>query len=179
MPSRKLQCQRCTTPFEAMRSDAKWCESCKKLVHKDIERKFEARRRHSCVDCGVQVARKSVRCKACTYKHWVTSGAHKGEKQWNWKGGVHTDQWGYKHLLVHPERKKGHRYRPEHRLVWEAANGPIPKGHVVHHINGVKDDNRLENLEVMPRKKHNHRHDDHDRRILELEDEVHRLKEQL
>jgi hypothetical protein len=34
----------------------------------------------------------------------------------------------------------------EHRAIWEAAYGPLPKGHVVHHINGDKHDNRIENL---------------------------------
>jgi uncharacterized protein (DUF433 family) len=39
--------------------------------------------------------------------------------------------------------------RRVHRLVWEAFQGGIPDGHVINHINGVKTDNRLENLEVV------------------------------
>ena len=31
-----------------------------------------------------------------------------------------------------------------HRLMWEWHNGPIPDGFQIDHINGVKDDNRLE-----------------------------------
>lgn len=46
----------------------------------------------------------------------------------------------------------------EHRLVWAEDNGPIPDGHVVHHRNGVKDDNRLENLELMTAAEHNRAH---------------------
>lgn len=34
-----------------------------------------------------------------------------------------------------------------HRLVWTYFNGPIPDGHEINHKNGVKDDNRPENLE--------------------------------
>ncbi len=33
-----------------------------------------------------------------------------------------------------------------HRIVWEKAYGPIPDGMVIDHINGVRYDNRLENL---------------------------------
>lgn len=39
--------------------------------------------------------------------------------------------------------------RKAHRVVWEAFNGPIPSGMVINHKNGVKDDNRLQNLEVV------------------------------
>lgn len=48
--------------------------------------------------------------------------------------------------------------RVMHRLVWEAWNGPIPSGHVVHHINHVKDDNRIENLRAMPSGQHTSEH---------------------
>ncbi len=36
-----------------------------------------------------------------------------------------------------------------HRLVWEAWMGPIPTGMQINHRNGIKTDNRLENLEVV------------------------------
>lgn len=36
-----------------------------------------------------------------------------------------------------------------HRLVWEAFNGPIPSGMQVNHINEDKEDNRLDNLNLM------------------------------
>lgn len=44
----------------------------------------------------------------------------------------------------------------EHRIVWAAYNGPIPdgKGNHVHHINGDKLDNRLENLDLVRGGKH-------------------------
>lgn len=38
-----------------------------------------------------------------------------------------------------------------HRLIWEAVNGPIPDGKEINHINGVKDDNRISNLELTTR----------------------------
>lgn len=43
-----------------------------------------------------------------------------------------------------------------HRIVWEAFNGPIPAGMHINHINEKKDDNRLENLNLMtPKENHN------------------------
>ena len=34
----------------------------------------------------------------------------------------------------------------EHRYIWEKHNGKIPQGGVIHHINGDRKDNRIQNL---------------------------------
>jgi len=39
----------------------------------------------------------------------------------------------------------------ERRRVWRDAHGPIPKGWLVHSLNGNKQDLRLENLAAIPR----------------------------
>ena len=39
----------------------------------------------------------------------------------------------------------------KHREVWQEARGEIPKGWVVHALNGDKRDIRLENLAAVPR----------------------------
>lgn len=74
-----------------------------------------------------------------------------------WKGGRFTDSRGYI-VIYKPEYEgKGKRfgkYVLEHIYVWVQAKGPLPEDYIVHHINGIRTDNRLENLIAMPRKKH-------------------------
>ena len=41
--------------------------------------------------------------------------------------------------------------KSEHRHVWEKANGKIPDGLTIHHINGNPRDNRIENLRLLTR----------------------------
>src|SRR5690625_2869705 len=43
----------------------------------------------------------------------------------------------------------------EHRLVWEKHhNKKIPKGFAIHHLNEVKTDNRIENLQMLDKRSH-------------------------
>jgi len=51
-----------------------------------------------------------------------------------------------------------------HRVIYAAHFGPIPPGHDIHHKNGVKHDNRLENLECLPHSEHSRRHSNTQRR---------------
>jgi uncharacterized protein YbdZ (MbtH family) len=42
----------------------------------------------------------------------------------------------------------------EHRAVWKQHKGKIPKGYEIHHINHNRQDNRIENLALLPRLVH-------------------------
>ena len=79
------------------------------------------------------------------------TGPRSGSGHPEWKGGRHIDKDGY--VLVyapdHPYRRKHVRYVLEHRLVMENHLGRyLDPREVVHHRNGDKQDNRIENLEV-------------------------------
>ena len=50
--------------------------------------------------------------------------------------------------------KMGSRTIFMHRYVWEKHYGEIPPDHHIHHINGDKSDNRIENLECVVAHKH-------------------------
>jgi hypothetical protein len=50
-------------------------------------------------------------------------------------------------------------YAYEHLVVWVSAGNPRPpKGFTLHHRNEVKDDNRIENLELKSRSSHSAGH---------------------
>lgn len=48
-----------------------------------------------------------------------------------------------------------------HRVVWEHHNGPIPEGHHVHHKDHDRNNNTIENLELMPASEHATLHGKH------------------
>lgn len=80
----------------------------------------------------------------------------KGEKSPFWKGGKKLTKYGYILALSHGHHRadKGG-YVLEHILVFEKATGiEVPKDCCVHHINGNKQDNRIENLCLMTKKAH-------------------------
>lgn len=75
-------------------------------------------------------------------------GYHAGKEHYNWKGGIKIHTEGY--ILVkkpeHPFCDK-QKYVAEHRLAVEKYLGRyLTKLEVIHHINEIKTDNRIENL---------------------------------
>lgn len=95
------------------------------------------------------------------------------ERNNNWRGGRHIGSNGYFKRLApeHPSAdSKGYVY--EHRLVAEDLLGRrLQSGEIVHHKNGIKTDNRPENVEVLPSFAHHRvRHRRRDGRRLPGED---------
>jgi hypothetical protein len=48
-----------------------------------------------------------------------------------------------------------------HRYVWQKHNGLIPHNYDIHHLNGKKYDNRIENLECLPKAEHTRKYSPH------------------
>lgn len=142
-----LVCTECGSGYIAQRSDSIRCPACRVSNGVVRSRRYELAKQSPCPDCGGAKGRKAKRCHDCDNRS--RAGTHTGADNHQWKGGRHLRKHdGYWEVLVDGQRIL------EHRYLWEQANGPLPKKWVVHHLNGVKDDNRLENLVGMARSHH-------------------------
>ena len=98
----------------------------------------------------------------------------------NWKGGTQVDRDGYIRFY-NPDFPKDERKRMfEHRYVMEKFIGRrLTKDEVVHHINGIKNDNRIENLILDNFSLHSSKHKDICLENLLLKKEIERLTKEL
>lgn len=102
------------------------------------------------------------------------SEAKKGERSGNWNGGKRKTKRGYSQLLIpqHP-RADINGYVMEHIVVWENASGMVlPPNCCIHHLNGDKSDNRIENLCVMLHGAHTTFHHAGKKRSQETRDKI-------
>ena len=112
---------------------------------------------YQCIDCGTKRSshnKNAVRCRVCRNKYLKTISL-KRENSNAWKGGKNKTKFGYVriHMPWHPNSSNG--YVTEHRLVMEKHLGRyLKKSETVHHKNGVKDDNNIDNLELLTPSKH-------------------------
>ena len=89
--------------------------------------------------------------KGISYEGMKATQFKKGNKPWTYKpvGSERvTTKGGYLEVkIADPNKWKG-----KHILIWEAANGPVPKGHVVIFGDGNKRNFDLDNLVLVSRK---------------------------
>jgi hypothetical protein len=124
-----------------------------------------------CADCGREFVPSSrhFACPICRSRDICECGAPKmlasrtcidcyespsGSKNGNWRGGHTYHKKGYRMVAVpgHPRARAAGSYVFEHILVMEDHLGRhLLSDETVHHVNGIRDDNRIENLELWVR----------------------------
>jgi len=81
---------------------------------------------------------------------WTTKKSSQNKKGELYKLTLSKKKTGYLYANIYWGRRLSERASLRvHRLVYETFVGPIPEGFVVDHINDIKDDNTLENLQLL------------------------------
>ena len=105
-----------------------------------------------CNNCGIKY--KSFRKSTKTGYNFCSQKCSieflRGKKHPEWNGGKTKNAQGY--IVIYLDSKK---YKPKHRLVMEKYLGrELKSSEIVHHINNIKTDNRIENLQLMSKAEH-------------------------
>ena len=165
-------CANCATPFvRKVRGDhrpSKFCSSnCRYAFQRGRPKKQPVK--YAAVPCGLCsspiqpriTGSTGARRKFCSRDCWAIAESQKpqptGVRARHWKGGRVDNGQGY--VLI---RDAHGGYVPEHRAVMAQHLGrELLTDEIVHHINGVRDDNRIENLQLTDRAEHRRLHAKH------------------
>jgi len=113
------------------------CDNCSNI----LERKYSD---------VIKSNKKNHFCNKHCQSEYFSNGNACGNLNHNWQGGItkHIKGYIYVYCPNHPSNPKNG-YVLEHRLVMEKKLGRyLTKDEIVHHNNGIKDDNREENLSL-------------------------------
>ena len=124
----------------------------------------------ACIDCGKRrwvrsryVGKSCFRCRHCG-RHVSRQTIAHGFNHWNWQGGKTLHPEGYVLVRLEPTdffypMAHARGYTMEHRLIMAQHLGRcLWDWEVVHHINGDRADNRIENLELLTHGEHTRLH---------------------
>ena len=144
-----LTCPMCGKEFKVKPSHAskrKYCSrECRYRQHHPVAK--------SCSWCGSAITVPRHKLKEhnfCNHSCWAQFRCSNPLQHPRWKGGQNISSAGYIRTWT-PDR----RYVFEHRLVMESHLGrELHPTEVIHHRNGDKTDNRLENLELLSQSDH-------------------------
>ena len=163
-------CQHCQLSFEAKNVRRIFCtDKCKKKywdtqhsIERKIRMKTRSKKLNLCRICSkecINFEGSDPLCKRCTVKVLRRKSRHqsiltedilKDDFEYKNRKIGYLDKFGYRMVsgIGHPNAEKAGRIR-EHILIMSNYLGrPLMKVENVHHMNGIKDDNRIENLEL-------------------------------
>jgi hypothetical protein len=144
-----------------MRNANSICKVCNKYFYSRPLQTFFGKTTYCSAKCRHDDTRLKIRCFKCKKEFYTnkTNNTRKycsnkcyyearseiyiQEKNPNWKNGTLT-KFGYK--LIY---KKGKQVREHRNIIENYLGRKLKKEEVIHHINGIKYDNRIENLKLI------------------------------
>ena len=129
--------------------ECKICKQIKETNKEYINQNFT----FTCRSCNNKITGKAKKGKPA--KHRGKSLPHRcGKNNPAWKGGKWISSDGYVMILVKQGKLQNEsgwsHYKKEHRIVMEKfLNRELSEKEKVHHINGEKQDNNIENLDLL------------------------------
>ena len=151
----KRICYQCHHSFRVLRfiphhRPAKFCSyQCKYLGQRGIIRTLWKKTPILCQKCHQSFLRKSSpEQRFCSGS--CAAKTRTGSRHPSWKGGLKKRKDGYLAVRIPPSK-----YILQHRLFMERNLGrKLLSSEHVHHLNGVKDDNRIDNLVLLTHNEH-------------------------
>lgn len=154
-------CHECSWKARRKHTDTEFLETGSVIYWN--ERQGPGRNEPIPVQCGICGEIRTIaasKIPKANFTGYCVDCARTGERSVLWKGGRFKHPNGYIQVRLTPDHKffemaDSHNLVREHRLIMAEHIGRcLRNDEIVHHKNGVKDDNRIENLELLDRHLH-------------------------
>jgi hypothetical protein len=158
------QCKCCNKEFEHYKSYTKYCsQECLKLFHH--KQQMHKRKHDPVIKLKYRKSENArKRRKRAMDKEYRLKHSEREKNRYRKENGILSDadlkiapkgsgtltKHGYRQIVMkdHPNARRGGTMFEHTYVMSQHLGRPLNRGETVHHLNGIRDDNRIENLEL-------------------------------